>query len=56
MCVLLPTESQDDAVCFAVTRCQPEVDHISALLLQLNSSNNFAAFVQALRAAFQSMS
>ncbi|MEW5311170.1 MAG: hypothetical protein WDW38_002906 [Sanguina aurantia] len=40
---------------YQVTRCQPEVEQVSALLLQLNSSNNFAAFVQALRAAFQSM-
>ena len=38
---------------YSVTRCEPALEGIGALVQKLNTSNDFAAFVRAMREAFQ---
>ena len=38
---------------YSVTRCEPELEGVGVLVEQLNTSNDFSAFVRTMRTAFQ---
>ena len=42
----------DDGDVYRVMQCAPEVELLDALVTELNATNNFSLFVQALRRSF----